>query len=246
MRKKIVAGNWKMNMKPSETKAFIESFKGKFTSDTQVVFCVPFTNIQPAIEAVAGTNWAVAAQNINENESGAYTGEINADQLVDLGVKYVVIGHSERREYFDETNKIVNQKTLVALKAGLIPIICVGESLDEREKGITLNMVSTQVRVAFMDVTAEQAKNVVIAYEPVWAIGTGKVATKEQAEEVCKSIRELMVEMYDQAVSDEVLIQYGGSVNGANASEIFAMPNIDGGLVGGASLKAEFADVVNG
>lgn len=246
MRQKIVAGNWKMNLKPSETKAFIESFKGKFTSDAQVVFCVPFTNIQAAVAAVSGTSWAVAAQNMNENENGAYTGEINADQLSDLGVKYVVIGHSERRQYYNETDESVNKKTLTALKAGLIPIVCVGEVLEEREKGVTLAVVSTQIKAALAGVTADQVKGLIIAYEPVWAIGTGKVATNDQAEEVCKDIREGVAKLYDQATADALRIQYGGSVNGANAAEIFSMPNIDGGLVGGASLKAEFADVVNG
>jgi len=246
MRKKIVAGNWKMNLKPSETAAFIKSFEGKFTSDAQVVFCVPYTNLAPAVAAVAGTNWAIAAQNMNENANGAYTGEINADQLNDLGVKYVVLGHSERRQYYNETDASVNAKTLTALANNLIPIVCVGEVLEEREAGTTLQVVSTQTKAALAGVTAEQAKSIVIAYEPVWAIGTGKVATKEQAEEVCKDIRELVASLYDQATADAILIQYGGSVNGANAAEIFAMPNIDGGLVGGASLQAAFADVVNG
>ena len=246
MRKKIVAGNWKMNLKPSETAAFIQSFVGKFTSESQVVFCVPYTNLAAAVEATAGTNWAVAAQNMNENPNGAYTGEISAEQLKDLGVTYVVLGHSERRQYYNETDASVNAKTLAALANNLIPIVCVGEVLAEREADTTLQVVSQQTKAALAGVTAEQARGIVIAYEPVWAIGTGKVATNDQAEEVCKDIRELVAQLYDQDTADAILIQYGGSVNGANAAAIFAMPNIDGGLVGGASLKAEFADVVNG
>ncbi|MCL1996458.1 MAG: triose-phosphate isomerase [Defluviitaleaceae bacterium] len=245
-RKIVVAGNWKMNMLPSQTGEFIAGFKGKFKDDRQVVFCVPAVSLSVAVEAVKGTNYAVGAQNLHEKESGAYTGEISSQMLADMGVKYVIIGHSERRQYFGETDEGVNAKAQSALGAGLIPIICVGETLEERNKNITLEVVRLQTKVALHNIEEKAVKNIVIAYEPVWAIGTGLTATSQQAEEVCKAIRDLLAELYNDSVAKAVTIQYGGSVNGKNAGELFSQPNIDGGLVGGASLKAEFVDVVNG
>ena len=245
-RKIVVAGNWKMNMLPSQTGEFISGFKGKFKDDRQVVFCVPYVSLQAALDAAKGTNFAIGAQNLHEKENGAYTGEISAQMLSDMGVKYVIVGHSERRQYFSETNETINAKVHSALAAGLTPILCVGESLDERNQNITLEVVRLQTKVALQNIEPCAAKGIVIAYEPVWAIGTGLTASSQQAEEVCEAIRHLIKELYDSDVSESVTIQYGGSVNGKNAGELFAMPNIDGGLVGGASLKAEFEDVVNG
>ena len=178
-------------------------------------------------------------------EKGAYTGEISPNMLVDAGVKYVIIGHSERREYFAETDETVNKKVLKAFEHGLTPIICCGETLTQREQGITLDWIRQQIKIAFQNVTAEQAKTAVIAYEPIWAIGTGKTATSDQAEEVCGAIRACIVEVYDEATAAEIRIQYGGSVNAGNAAELFAKPDIDGGLVGGASLKPDFGKIVN-
>ena len=246
MRRKIVAGNWKMNMTPVKAVELIESLKNEInTPDVDVVVCPTFVCLPAVLEAVKGTNIAVGAQNMHFEESGAYTGEIAPSMLVELGVKYVIIGHSERRQYFAETDVTVNKKVLKALEHNLVPILCVGESLEEREQGITIDLVRLQTKVALKDVSAEDAKKVVIAYEPIWAIGTGKTATSEQAEEVCKAIREVVAEIYSQEVADEVRVQYGGSVNGGNANELFNMGNIDGGLVGGASLKPEFASIVN-
>ncbi|OON99958.1 MAG: triose-phosphate isomerase [Epulopiscium sp. Nele67-Bin004] len=246
MRKKIVAGNWKLNKTPQEAVELINSLKDKIDTDkVDVLVCPTFVCLQPVLDAVKGTNIAVGAQNMHFAENGAYTGEISAEMLTSIGVKYVVLGHSERRQYFNETDETVNKKVLTAIKHNLVPIICVGESLEEREQGITIDLVRLQTKVALKDVSADDAKDVVIAYEPVWAIGTGKTATSAQAEEVCKAIREVVAEIYTQEVADAVRIQYGGSVNGANANELFNMGNIDGGLVGGASLKPEFAEIVN-
>ena len=246
MRKKIVAGNWKMNMTPASAVELINSLKDKIiTTDVEVVVCPPFVCLPAVLDAVKGTNIGVGAQNMHFEEKGAFTGEIAPDMLVELGVKYVVIGHSERRQYFAETDETVNKKVLKAIEHNLIPIICVGESLEEREQGITIDLVRLQTKIALKDVKAEDAKNVVIAYEPIWAIGTGKTATSAQAEEVCKAIREVVAEVYGQEVADAVRVQYGGSVNGGNANELFNMGNIDGGLVGGASLKEEFTSIVN-
>lgn len=246
MRKKIVAGNWKMNMTPAKAVELIDSLKDKInTTDVDVVVCPPFVCLPAVLEAVKGTNIAVGAQNMHFEEKGAFTGEIAPDMLVELGVKYVVIGHSERRQYFAETDETVNKKVLKAIEHNLLPIICVGESLAEREQGVTIDLVRLQTKIALKDVKAEDAKKVVIAYEPIWAIGTGKTATSAQAEEVCKAIREVVAEVYGQEVADSVRVQYGGSVNGGNANELFNMGNIDGGLVGGASLKEEFASIVN-
>ena len=234
-----------MNMLPSQVAGFVEKFKGKVPNDTDVVFCVPFTHICKAVSAAQGTGIEIGAQNAYFEESGAYTGEVSLEMLKDLGVSYVVLGHSERREIFGETDEMINKKVLKTLEAGLKPILCVGEKLEERKQDITIELVRLQTKVGLQGVSAAQMKEVVIAYEPVWAIGTGLVATNEQAEEVCKAIREVLAEMYDQTTADGVRIQYGGSVNGGNAKDLFAMPNIDGGLVGGASLKEEFIDVIN-
>ena len=245
-RRKIIAGNWKMNMTPTEAVALIEELKPLVVNEeADVVFCVPAIDIIPAMEAARGTNIHIGAENMYFEEKGAYTGEISPKMLVDAGVKYVIIGHSERREYFAETDETVNKKVLKAFEHGLTPIICCGESLTQREQGITIDWIRQQIKIAFLNVTADQAKAAVIAYEPIWAIGTGKTATSDQAEEVCAAIRVCIGEIYDEATAEAISIQYGGSVNGANAAELFAKPNIDGGLVGGASLKPDFGKIVN-
>lgn len=245
-RRKIIAGNWKMNKTPSEALSLIEELKPLVeTKDADVVFCVPAIDLMLAVEAVKGTNIEIGAENMYFEESGAFTGEISPAMLTDVGVKYVIIGHSERREYFAETDETVNKKVKKAFEHGLTPIICCGESLKQREQGITLDWIRQQIKIAFQNVTAEQAKTAVIAYEPIWAIGTGKVATTEQAEEVCGAIRACIKEVYDEATAEAIRIQYGGSVSAASAPELFAQPDIDGGLVGGASLKADFGKIVN-
>ncbi|MBR3600336.1 MAG: triose-phosphate isomerase [Lachnospiraceae bacterium] len=245
-RKKIIAGNWKMNMTPSQAVKLVEELAPLVKNDAvDVVYCVPAIDIVPVVEAVKGSNVQVGAENMYFEESGAYTGEISAAMLVDAGVKYVIIGHSERRDYFKEDDALLNKKVKKAIEAGLTPILCCGESLEQREMGVTMDWIRFQIKSDLVGVTADQVKDIVIAYEPIWAIGTGKTATTEQAEEVCKGIRECIAEMYDQATADAVRIQYGGSVSAANATELFAQPNIDGGLVGGASLKADFGKIVN-
>jgi len=246
MRRKIVAGNWKMNMTPSQAVALIEELKPLVVSeDVDVVFCVPAIDIIPAVEAVKGTNIHIGAENMYFEEKGAFTGEIAPDMLTDAGVEYVIIGHSERREYFAETNETVNKKVLKAFEHGLTPIICCGESLTQREQGITIDWIRQQIKIAFLNVTAEQAAKAVIAYEPIWAIGTGKVATTEQAQEVCSAIRVCIKELYDDGTAEAIRIQYGGSVSASSAPELFAQADIDGGLVGGASLKKDFGAIVN-
>ena len=245
-RRKIIAGNWKMNKTPSEALSLIEELKPLVeTKDADVVFCVPAIDLMLAVEAVKGTNIEIGAENMYFEESGAFTGEISPAMLTDVGVKYVIIGHSERREYFAETDETVNKKVKKAFEHGLTPIICCGESLKQREQGITLDWIRQQIKIAFLDVTAEQAATAVIAYEPIWAIGTGKVATTEQAQEVCGAIRVCIGEISDEATAQAIRIQYGGSVSAASAPELFAQPDIDGGLVGGASLKADFGRIVN-
>lgn len=245
-RKKIVAGNWKMNMTPSEAVKLCAELKDLVKSDdVDVVYCVPAVDIVPVVEAVKGTNVEVGAENMYFEEKGAYTGEISAAMLVDAGVKYVIIGHSERRDYFKEDDVLLNKKVKKALEAGLVPILCCGETLEQRELGVTMDWIRLQIKSDLADITADQVKGMVIAYEPIWAIGTGKTATTEQAEEVCKGIRDCIAEMYDAATAEAVRIQYGGSVNAGNAAELFAQPDIDGGLVGGASLKADFGKIVN-
>lgn len=246
LRKAIIAGNWKMNNTPSQTTALINEMKPLVAdADCEVVLCVPFVDVPAAVEAAKGSNIKIGAENVHFKDSGAFTGEVSADMLVELGVEYVVIGHSERRTYFGETDQTVNLRTLKALEKGLKPIICVGETLEQRELGYTETLLKYQTKMALTNVTADQLKNVVIAYEPIWAIGTGKTATTEQAEEVCKAIRECIAEVYGTDTAEKVRIQYGGSVNAGNAAELFAQPDIDGGLVGGASLKADFGKIVN-
>ena len=245
-RKKIIAGNWKMNMTPTEAVALVNELKPLVANDeVDVVFCVPAIDIIPAMEAAKGSNIHIGAENMYFEEKGAFTGEISPNMLVDAGVKYVVIGHSERREYFAETDETVNKKVLKAFEHGITPIICCGESLTQREQGITIDWIRQQIKIAFLNVTADQAKTAVIAYEPIWAIGTGKVATTEQAEEVCAAVRACIGEIYDEATAEAIRIQYGGSVSASSAPELFAQPNIDGGLVGGASLKPDFGTIVN-
>lgn len=245
-RRKIIAGNWKMNMTPSEAVDLVNTLKPLVeTEEADVVFCVPAIDIIPAMEAAKGSNIAIGAENMYFEEKGAYTGEISPAMLTDAGVKYVIIGHSERREYFAETDETVNKKVLKAFEHGITPIICCGESLKQREQGITIDWIRQQIKIAFLNVTAEQAKTAVIAYEPIWAIGTGKVATTEQAQEVCAAIRACIGELYGKETAEEIRIQYGGSVSAASAPELFAQPDIDGGLVGGASLKPDFGKIVN-
>ncbi len=247
MRKTIVAGNWKMNKTPKEALELIETLKPLVAGrdDVEVVFCPPFIDLMLAVEATKGTNIKIGAQNMYFEESGAYTGEVAPNMVKEAGCEYVILGHSERRAYFGETDETVNKKVLKAFEHELKPIICVGETLEQREQGITEDLVRMQTKIALKDVPAEQAVLAVIAYEPVWAIGTGKTATSVQAEEVCAAIRKVLCEIYDEETASKIRIQYGGSVNAGNAAELFAMPNIDGGLVGGASLKADFAKIVN-
>ena len=245
-RKKIIAGNWKMNKTPSEAKALVELLAPLVKNDdVDVVYCVPAIDIVPVVEAVKGSNVAVGAENMYVEESGAYTGEIAPAMLVDAGVKYVIIGHSERREYFKEDDAFLNKKVLKALEHGLTPILCCGETLEQRESGVTLDWIRLQIKSDMQGVTAEQAASMVIAYEPIWAIGTGKTATADQAEEVCKAIRECIAEIYDTDTAEKIRIQYGGSMNAGNCKELLAKPDIDGGLIGGASLKADFGEIVN-
>ena len=245
-RRRIIAGNWKMNKTPSEAVALVNELKDLVKNDAvDVVYCVPAIDIVPVAEALKGTNVAVGAENMYIEDSGAYTGEISPKMLVDAGVKYVIIGHSERREYFCESDEFLNKKVKKAFECGLTPILCCGESLGQREMGVTMDWIRLQIKSDLDGITADQVKSMVIAYEPIWAIGTGKTATSDQAEEVCGGIRSLIAEIYDQATADAVRIQYGGSMNAGNAAELLSKPNIDGGLIGGASLKKDFGDIVN-
>ena len=245
-RRKIIAGNWKMNKTPSEAKALCEELLPLVKSDdVDVVFCVPAIDITTVVEAVKGSNVKVGAENMYFEDAGAFTGEISAAMLKDAGVEYVILGHSERREYFKEDDELLNKKVKKAFAEGLTPILCCGETLEQREMGITLDWIRLQIKSDLAGVPADDVKKLVIAYEPIWAIGTGKTATSDQAEEVCKAIRDCIGEMYDAATAEAVRIQYGGSVNAGNAAELFAKPDIDGGLVGGASLKADFGSIVN-
>ena len=235
-----------MNKTPSEAVKLIEELKPLVKNDdVDVVFCVPAVSLMVAVEAVKGTDIAIGAQNMYFEESGAFTGEISPSMLTEIGVKYVILGHSERRGYFNETDDMIGKKVAKAIEHKLIPIICCGETLGQRETGVTLSVVERQVKAALKDISAENVEKCIIAYEPIWAIGTGKTATTEQAQEVCKGIRDCIAEIYDAATAEEVRIQYGGSVNAGNAAELFAQPDIDGGLVGGASLKADFGKIVN-
>ena len=239
LRQAVIAGNWKMNKTRPEAKALIEELIPiAEKASCGVVICVPFTNLETAVELTKGTNIKVGAENVHFEKSGAFTGEISADMLTEIGVEYVIIGHSERRQYFGETDETVNKRTKAALAAGLKPIVCVGELLWERECNITEEVVARQIKLDLFDVSAEDVKKTIIAYEPVWAIGTGKVATAEQAEEVCKLIRDVLAKLYDQETANAVTIQYGGSMNPKNAAELLAQEDVDGGLIGGASLKA--------
>ena len=247
-RKTIIAGNWKMNKTASETKKFAEELKAILPKAKwcDVVVCVPAVNIPAAMKAFKDVRVSVGAQNVFYEKSGAYTGEVSADMLKDLGVKYVIIGHSERRQYFGETDFTVNKKVLAALEAGLHPIICVGESLEQRELGITMELIALQVKSALAGVPAEKLRKCVIAYEPIWAIGTGKTATADQAEEVCAAIRKVVGELYGEDAAKALTVQYGGSMNAKNAEELLGKPDVDGGLIGGASLKADqFAVIVD-
>lgn len=239
-KKKIIAGNWKMNKTPKEAADFVNELKAKVAGvDSEVVVCVPFVCIPAVVEAAKGSNIKVGAQNMHWEEKGAFTGEVSGAMLSELGIEYVIIGHSERRQYFAETDETVNKKVHAAFKYGLKPIICVGESLTQREQGVTGDLVRYQVKIALLGLTEEQVKNVVIAYEPIWAIGTGKTATSEQANEVCMIIRDTVRELYGDNAAEAIRIQYGGSVTAENARELFNMSDIDGGLVGGASLKLD-------
>ena len=247
MRKKVIAGNWKMNMLPNEAIKFIEDLAPLVkNTENEVVLCVPYTDLFYVLLNVQGTNIKVGAQNMHFAESGAYTGEISAQMLKSINVEYVIIGHSERRQYFNETDETVNKKIKAAFENGLKPIVCVGETLEQRENGTTIDVITTQTKLALDGLTEEQVANTIIAYEPIWAIGTGKTATSQDAENSIKAIRNKIEEIYGQNVSERVIIQYGGSVKSSNAKELFQMPDIDGGLVGGASLKPEeFSKIVN-
>ena len=246
-RNVIIAGNWKMNMTPSEAKVAVAE-TAKLTEGMNgcgVVLCVPFVDIAAAVEAAKGTNVKIGAQNVHFEAKGAFTGEISASMLLETGVEYVIIGHSERRQYFGETDKTVNLRTKAALAAGLKVILCLGEVLSEREDGITSEIVSMQTKLDLAGISAEDMKNVIIAYEPVWAIGTGLTATPDQADEVCGIIRDTIAGLYSREVADATVIQYGGSMNDANAAELLSKVNVDGGLIGGASLvPAKFAKIV--
>ena len=247
-RRTVIAGNWKMNMTPSQTKAFIEELapmvKGMDKCD--IVLCVPYVDIATAVEAARGTNIKIGAENVHFAAKGAYTGEISAEMLTACGVEYVIIGHSERRQYFGETDETVNLRTKAALAAGMTVILCLGEVKEERLNGITDEVVAMQTKLDLKDVTAEELKNVIIAYEPVWAIGTGLTATPEQADETCGVIRATVAKLYGEEAAEALTIQYGGSMNAKNAAELLAKVNVDGGLIGGASLKAaDFAAIVD-
>lgn len=246
-RRAVIAGNWKMNKNRAEAKALItELLPLVKEAGCEVVICTPYTNLETALALTEGSNVKVGAENCHWAESGAFTGEISAPMLKELGVQYVIIGHSERRQYFGETDETVNKRAAFALENGLIPIICVGETLEQREEGIALSLVADQTRKALEGFTAQQVAGIVIAYEPVWAIGTGKTATKEDANEVIAHIRKTVAEKFGEDAAQKIRIQYGGSMKPANAAELMAMSDIDGGLIGGASLKAEeFSKVVN-
>lgn len=240
-RKTIIAGNWKMNMTPNQAKALIEEMKPLVSKVKwcEMVLCVPYVDIPTAVKAAKGSKIAIGAENMHFEPKGAYTGEISADMLKELGVKYVIIGHSERRQYFAETDETVNKKVKVAIENGLRPIVCVGESLEERELDIWPEIVRKQVKCALNGVAVDDVKKVVIAYEPIWAIGTGKTATADQANEVCGAIRDCLRELYGARAARAITIQYGGSMNAGNAAELLSKPDVDGGLIGGASLKAD-------
>lgn len=247
MRKKVIAGNWKMNMLPNEAIDFIDKIAPLVkNTENEVILCVPYTDLFYALLTAQGTNIKIGAQNMHFEESGAYTGEVSGKMLKSIGVEYVIIGHSERRQYFNETDETVNKKIKAAFANELKPIVCVGESLDQREAGKTEEIITNQTEKALEGLTNEQIKNTIIAYEPIWAIGTGKTATAEDANNSIKAIRNKIESLYGKDVAQEVIIQYGGSVKSSNAKELFETSDIDGALVGGASLKPdEFAKIVN-
>lgn len=245
-RSAVIAGNWKMNMTPAETTDFMKALAPKVADvkEAKVVLCVPFVDIAAAVEATKGTNIEIGAENVHMEEKGAYTGEISGKMLASCGVGYVIVGHSERRQYFGETDATVNGRAKAGLANGLKVIVCVGETLTEREQGVTFETVARQTKIALLGISAEDMKNIIIAYEPVWAIGTGKTATAEQAEEVCAYIRSVVASLYGAEVAESTTVQYGGSMNAKNAAELLAMENIDGGLIGGASLKPDDFTVI--
>ena len=246
-RKTIIAGNWKMNKTLSETRAFAEELKPLLGRPKwcEVVLCTPFVNLQAATRLFKDSRVSIAAENCHYESSGAYTGEVSPEMLKDIGVKYVIIGHSERRQYYNETDLTVNKKVRAALEAGLKPIVCVGESLEQRELGVTMELIAYQVKCALAGVSAERVRHVVFAYEPIWAIGTGRTATAQEAQEVCETIRAIIRKLYGARVARGVTIQYGGSMNPQNAFELLAQPDVDGGLIGGASLKPDqFMEII--
>ncbi len=247
MRKKVIAGNWKMNMLPDQTIKFIDELAPLVkNTENEVILCVPYTDLFYSLLTAQNTNIKIGAQNMHWEENGAYTGEISGQMLKAIGVEYVIIGHSERRQYFAETDETVNKKLKSAFKYGLKPIVCVGETLEERENGKAEEIITSQTEKALDGLSNSQVENTIIAYEPIWAIGTGKTATSEDANNAIKSIRNKISNIYGQMVANRVIIQYGGSVKASNAKELFTMSDIDGGLVGGASLNVEeFAKIVN-
>ena len=247
MRKKVIAGNWKMNMLPNETINFIEGLSQEIKDvKNEIILCVPYTDLFYALLTAQNTNIKIGAQNMHWKEKGAYTGEISGQMLKSIGVEYVIIGHSERRQYFAETDETVNLKVKSALENNLKPIICVGETLEQREHGETEKIIESKIKLALKDLTKEQIRAIIIAYEPVWAIGTGKTATPEEANNVIKYIRKQIKELYNEEIAENIIIQYGGSVKASNAEELFNMSDIDGALVGGASLNfKEFSEIVN-
>jgi triosephosphate isomerase len=246
LRKAVIAGNWKMNATPDEAKKLVEDIKPLVANATcDVVVCVPYVDLTTVLEAVKGSNVKVGAENCHWEEKGAFTGEISAPMLKAMNVEYVIIGHSERRQYFGETDVTVNKRVKAALASGLKVILCVGERLEEREQGVTCELVAMQTKIALGGISTEDMKNIIIAYEPVWAIGTGKTATSGQANEVNLAIRQTVAQLYGKEVGDATTVQYGGSMNAANADELLAQPDVDGGLIGGASLKpVDFAAIV--
>ena len=246
-RRKVIAGNWKMNMLPNEAMAFIEALAPLVkNTENEVILCVPYTDLFYSLLTAQGTNIKIGAQNMHFEEKGAYTGEVSPQMLKAINVEYVIIGHSERRQYYNETDETVNKKIKAAFNVGLKPIVCVGETLEERETGKTAEIITNQTKLALEGLSNEQVENTIIAYEPIWAIGTGKTATSEDANNSIKEIRNKIAEIYGQNTASRVIIQYGGSVKSTNAKELFSTSDIDGGLVGGASLKAEeFSKIVN-
>lgn len=245
LRKAVIAGNWKMNNTPAETTALINEMKPLVAdADCDVIICAPFVDLQAALDAAAGSNIQIGAENCHWAASGAFTGEVSAPMLAAMGVPYVIIGHSERRQYFGETDQTVNKRVRAALDNGLKVILCVGEVLEQREQGVTFEVVGMQTKIALQGVSKEELKNVIIAYEPVWAIGTGKTATADQADEVNGYIRQVIAGLYGQDAADAFVVQYGGSMNAKNAQELLSKENVDGGLIGGASLKAQDFSVI--